>query len=73
MLRAIIAATIAFLLGAAHIILKKDRVILELQRDIDRLNSYDHVRSIFRDGFREGQEAGWKAGNAGAPLRLIQN
>lgn len=65
MFRAVIAVVVAFF-GAAHIIQKKDRVILELQSDITRLNSYDHVRSIFRDGFRAGYEQGWMDRSTGA-------
>lgn len=70
MLKRLIAAFIAILFGTTtYTILKKDRVILELQSDINRLSSYDHVREIFRDGYWAGYERGWLDRNMGKDMQ----
>lgn len=60
MFKTVIIALLSALTGHAIATLKKDRVIMELQRDIKRLNSYEHFTSIYRGGFADGKTEGGK-------------
>lgn len=59
MLKTLIAALLGLLAGVIVTTLKKDEVIVELQRDIKRLNSYEHHARVFGDGYEHGYNRGW--------------
>jgi hypothetical protein len=59
MLKTLLAAITAFVTGVALTSLKKDNVILELQRDIARLKSFENYSSIFRPAYDHGYNRGW--------------
>lgn len=59
MFKTLVAAIIALLTGSIVTTLKKDKVILELQRDNTHLSSWDYAKSIFDDGYEAGYNRGW--------------
>lgn len=59
MFKTLIAAIIALFTGAAVTTMKKDKVILELQRELNHVKSFEYTRSIFRDGYDAGKIRGW--------------
>lgn len=59
MIKTLIAAILALFTGAVVTALKKDKVIIELQREIKRLNSYEYFTSIHSMGYDSGYNRGW--------------
>ena len=59
MLKTLLAAIVAFVTGVALTNLKKDKVILELQRDIARMKTFEYFSSIFRPAYDHGYTRGW--------------
>lgn len=59
MLKTLIAAVFAFVTGVVITIVKKDEVIVELQRENKRLNSYEYFTKIHAMGYDGGYNRGW--------------
>lgn len=58
MLKALAAALFAFLTGVCITTLKKDKEILQLNKRITHLESYEYFSDVFQSGWRAGNDWG---------------
>jgi hypothetical protein len=59
MIKYLISAILGLLTGTIITTLKKDKVIIELKRNIMRLTSYETYADTFRQAYDHGYNRGW--------------
>ncbi|MFL6416821.1 MAG: hypothetical protein ACJ74Y_14250 [Bryobacteraceae bacterium] len=61
MIKSLIAAALAFIVGVVVTTQKKDQEILKLNKRITRLTSYEEFSKTFQEGWTAGYQQGQRA------------